>query len=163
MKIGFNISWIELRVKGRYFVMFFQAHHKKTMFYLEQLILKHKAHQACTNIKAVHGEGWTRPFLMFKLSYIAFAKSLKSLSLGNLNKFFAETSFGLWVLLLPLSVCLWVCVSVSLFVYQSQACPADNSSPVQARATKFGQTMQNTLVQIPIVFRLIELNLIGQI
>ena len=31
------------------------------------------------------------------------------------------------------------------------ACPCDNSSPVQARATKFGPEVQNTLVKIPIV------------
>ena len=31
------------------------------------------------------------------------------------------------------------------------ACPWDNSSPVQARATKFGPEVQNTLVKIPIV------------
>ena len=41
--------------------------------------------------------------------------------------------------------CLCVCV------YQSLACPHDNSSPVQARITKFGPEKQNTLVKIPIV------------
>ena len=45
---------------------------------------------------------------------------------------------------------LWVCVSVC--VYQSRACPHDNSSPIQARITKFGPEMQNTLVWVPIVF-----------
>ena len=44
------------------------------------------------------------------------------------------------------SVCPCVCV------YQSRACPHDNSSPIQARITKFGPEMQNTLVWIPIVF-----------
>ena len=43
---------------------------------------------------------------------------------------------------------LWVCVCV----YQSRACPHDNSSPSQARITKFGPEMQNTLVWVPIVF-----------
>ena len=43
---------------------------------------------------------------------------------------------------------LWVCVCV----YQSRACPLDNSSPSQARITKFGPEMQNTLVWVPIVF-----------
>ena len=37
-------------------------------------------------------------------------------------------------------------------VYESLACPHDNSSPVQARITKFGPEKQNTLVKIPIVF-----------
>ena len=56
--------------------------------------------------------------------------------------FLPEASFGLRVLSLPVSVC--VCV------YQSLACPHDNSSPVQARITKFGPENQNTLVKIPI-------------
>ena len=43
---------------------------------------------------------------------------------------------------------LWVCVCV----YQSRACPLDNSSPSLARITKFGPEMQNTLVWVPIVF-----------
>ena len=47
---------------------------------------------------------------------------------------------------------LWVCVSVFVCVYQSRACPHDNSSPIQARITKFGPEMQNTLVWVPIVF-----------
>ena len=55
--------------------------------------------------------------------------------------FLHEASFGLRVLSSPVSLC----------VYQSLACPHDNSSPVQARITKFGQEKQNTLVQIPIV------------
>ena len=56
------------------------------------------------------------------------------------NMFFLpEASFGLRVLSLPVSVC----------VYQSRACPHDNSSPVQARITKFGPEKQNTLVKIP--------------
>ena len=44
-----------------------------------------------------------------------------------------------------------VCGSVCVCVYQSRACPDDNSSPIQARITKFGPEMQNTLVWIPIV------------
>ena len=49
------------------------------------------------------------------------------------------------VLSLPASVS----VAVSLSVYQSQACPCDNSTePVQARITKFGREMQ----KVPIVF-----------
>ena len=42
-------------------------------------------------------------------------------------------------------------MSVSVCVYQSLACPHDNSSPVQARITKFGSEKQNTLVKIPSV------------
>ena len=41
--------------------------------------------------------------------------------------------------------CLCVCV------YQSLACPHDNSSPVQAWITKFGPEKQNTLVKMPVV------------
>ena len=47
------------------------------------------------------------------------------------NPFLPEASFGLRVLSSPLSVYLSVCV------YQSLACPHDNSSAVQARITKF--------------------------
>ena len=45
-----------------------------------------------------------------------------------------------------------VCVSVCVRVYQSLACLHDNSSAVQARITKFGTEVQNTLVDIPISF-----------
>ena len=43
------------------------------------------------------------------------------------------------------------CVCGSVCVYQSRACPHDNSSPIQTRITKFGPKMQNTLVWVPIV------------
>ena len=58
--------------------------------------------------------------------------------------FLPEASFGLQVLSSPASVglCVRVCV------YQSQ----DNSSPIQARITKFEPEMQNTSVWVPIVF-----------
>ena len=49
-------------------------------------------------------------------------------------------------------VCGSVCPCVCMCVYQSRACPHDNSSPIQARITKFGPEMQNTLVYVPIVF-----------
>ena len=49
------------------------------------------------------------------------------------QQFLPEASFGLRVLSSPLSVYLSVCVCV----YQSLACPHDNSSAVQARITKF--------------------------
>ena len=45
-----------------------------------------------------------------------------------------------------------VCVSVCPCVYQSLACPHDNSSAGQARITKFGSEIQSTLVKMPIVF-----------
>ena len=48
-------------------------------------------------------------------------------------------------------VCVCVCLYVCLSVCQSRVCPRDNSSPVQARITKFGAQMQNTLVKILIV------------
>ena len=58
---------------------------------------------------------------------------------------------GLRVLSSPASVC--VCVCVCLSVCQSRVCQRDNSSPVQARITKFGVQMQKTLVNVPIVLR----------
>ena len=64
------------------------------------------------------------------------------------NSFLPEASFGLRVLSLPASVCL--CIRVC--VCQSRACPHDNSPLVQARITKFGTKVQNTLVKVPIVF-----------
>ena len=48
-------------MKGVYFILqimhhlFQQTTHKKTLYYLEQLILKHNAHQNTTNIKQMHG------------------------------------------------------------------------------------------------------------
>ena len=64
------------------------------------------------------------------------------------NNFLPEASFGLWVLSSPASVCLFRCVCM----YQSLACRYDNSSAVQARITKFGSEVQNTLVKIPFIF-----------
>ena len=45
-----------------------------------------------------------------------------------------------------------VCPCPCVCVYQSLACPHDYSSAVQARITKFGSEMQNTLVKMPIIF-----------
>ena len=45
-----------------------------------------------------------------------------------------------------------VCPCVSVYVRQSLACPCDNSSPIDARITKFGQEVQNNLVVAKIVF-----------
>ena len=59
---------------------------------------------------------------------------------------FTQGQFGPSVLLLLVSVCVCLCV------YQPQACLCDNLWPIQARITKFGPEMQNTLVKIHIVF-----------
>ena len=48
-------------------------------------------------------------------------------------------------------------------VCQSLACPHYNSGPVQARITKFGPKMQNTLVKFPIVLGAIDFDLEGKI
>ena len=65
-----------------------------------------------------------------------------------LYQFLPEANFGLRVLSLP----------------ASRVCPRDNSLPVQARITKFGAQMQNTLVKVPIVFYgVIDHDLQGQI
>ena len=42
-------------------------------------------------------------------------------------------------------------LSVCVSVRQSLACPRDNSGPVQARITKFGPKIQNSLIKVPIV------------
>ena len=49
-------------------------------------------------------------------------------------------------------VCVSFRVAVCVCVYQSLACPHDNSSTVQARITKFGSEMRNTLVKMLIIF-----------
>jgi len=36
--------------------MWLKVAHKKTLFYMEQLLLKHKAHVSATGIKQVHGQ-----------------------------------------------------------------------------------------------------------
>ena len=56
-----------------------------------------------------------------------------TLALDFQGQFLPKASFGLRVLSSPLSVYLSVCVCV----YQSLACPHDNSSAVQAKITKF--------------------------
>ena len=61
--------------------------------------------------------------------------------------FSPEASFGLQVLSLPASVCVYVCLSVC----QSLACLHDNSEPIQARITKFIPKMQTTLIKVPVV------------
>ena len=73
-----------------------------------------------------------------------------STCMGTDLSFLPEASFGHRVLSSPASVGL--CVCVCMCVYQSRACPLDNSSPSQARITKFRPEMQNTLVWVPIVF-----------
>ena len=45
-----------------------------------------------------------------------------------------------------------LCVCPCMCVYQSLACPHDNSSAVHARITEFGSEMQNTLVKMSIIF-----------
>ena len=45
-----------------------------------------------------------------------------------------------------------VCGSVRPCVYQSRACPHNDSSPVVARITKFAPDVQNILIKVPIVF-----------
>ena len=66
-------------------------------------------------------------------------------------------SFSLQVFQLPAFVCVHVCVSTF------QTCLHDYSSPIQARITKFGPEVQNTLVKIPIILGMLDLNLQGEI
>ena len=47
---------------------------------------------------------------------------------------------------------LCVCPCVRVCVYQSLACPHDNSSAVHARITELESEMQNTLVKMSIIF-----------
>ena len=65
--------------------------------------------------------------------------------------FLSEASFGLRVLSLPASVCLCLRVFVCPCVYQSRACPHDNSQLVQARVIKCRTKVQKSLVKVPLV------------
>ena len=70
---------------------------------------------------------------------------------GRVSKeFLHEGNFGLQLLSLPASVSLCVHVAVCLCVYQSRACPHDNSPLVEAKITKFGVEVQKTLIKVPI-------------
>ena len=71
--------------------------------------------------------------------------------LTRLAWFLPEASIGLRVLPLPASVRPSVRQSVRPSV-RHQVFPRDNSSPVQARITKFGPYVSKTLVKIPIFF-----------
>ena len=72
--------------------------------------------------------------------------------------FLPEVNFDLRVLSLPASV------RVSVCVYQSLACPRDNSEPVQARILKYEPNMQKSLVTVSIViWGAIDLDLQSQI
>ena len=66
--------------------------------------------------------------------------------MGYCLRVLLEVSFGFgYCRCMRLSPCPCVCV------FQSLACPRDDSGPVQARIIKFGPKMQNTLVKVPIV------------
>ena len=86
-----------------------------------------------------------------------FSSSSLSLSTTQLNGcphflcFFFITRGQFWPLGIVIA-CVCVSVRVSVCVYQSLACPHDNSSAVHARITKFGWETQNTLVKMPIIF-----------
>ena len=94
---------------------------------------------------------WPTPYVgaLFVLSYYNGRQWMGILYQGQVF-FFTRGQFwpsGIVV------ACVCVCVSVCLCVCQSLACPRDNSGPVQTRIAKFGPTMQNTLVKVPIVLR----------
>lgn len=61
LKIRFTNAGIALRDLFKFLhghwhaVLIWQTLHKKTFYYLEQLILKHKLHQNSLNIKEIHG------------------------------------------------------------------------------------------------------------
>ena len=68
------------------------------------------------------------------------------------EEFLHEANFGLQLFSLPASVSPCVHVAVCLCVYQSRACPHDNSPLVEAKITKFGVEVQNTLIKCPYCF-----------
>ena len=88
------------------------------------------------------------------VKWLQFVQSSMS-EAANLSwiSFLADTSFGL--LSLPLCVCVCVCLCLSVWVClsvcQSLACPRDKPK------------MQKTLVKVPIICGLIDLDVQGQI
>ena len=108
------------------------------------------------------------PLWMERLSYFVSTMATNELATGGARAS-ATTELALfsWYIPIPATkgvftrgqfwpsgivvACVCVCVSVCLSVCQSRVCPRDNSSLVQARITKFGAQMQNTLVKVPIV------------
>ena len=99
------------------------------------------------------GPRWVKPFIALKLRYVA-CQVIFDLNFEMINVSGSDCARFFYYPrpVLAFGYChrlrLWVCVCV----YQSRACPHDNSSPIQARITKFGPEMQNTLVWVPIVF-----------
>ena len=82
-----------------------------------------------------------------------FALSVQDINLSKMSlkiTLFTRGQFWGYCRCLRLCVCVSVCVRVC--VYQSQACPHDNSPLVQARTTKFGTKVQKTMVKVPVVF-----------
>ena len=65
------------------------------------------------------------------------------ISLTKIHNFFPRP-------VLAYGYCRCLCLSVCVSVRQSLACPRDNSGPVQARITKFGPKIQNSLIKVPI-------------
>lgn len=48
-------TWLNVSEAIMMLKYFLQTAHKKTFYYLEQLILKHKLHSNALNIKEIHG------------------------------------------------------------------------------------------------------------
>ena len=55
------------------------------------------------------------------------------------------------------------CRCVRPSMCQPRPCPSDNLSLIQARITKFGPEVQNTLIKISVALGLIYMDLQGQI
>ena len=71
--------------------------------------------------------------------------------------------FGYFYLRPVVVACVRLCVCACLCVRQSPVCSRHNLSSVQVIITKFGSDVQNTVIKVPVVFGVIELDLQGQI
>ena len=104
---------------------------------------------------------WPRVFTRLQRVLVEFAKQfpLDSVDIcfsGSLNccwnvilfTFYPRQFQAIGVLLLPASVCLSVCLSVSVLL--SPGCLRHNLSHVCARITKFGLQVQKTFVEVPL-------------
>ena len=83
--------------------------------------------------------------------YYLLPQVMHSVLFFFISRKFIFTRGQLWLSgIVVACVCLSVCVCVC--VRQSQVCPRDYLSPVQASIAKFGPEGQNTLVKIPRVY-----------
>ena len=66
-----------------------QVAHKKTLYYLEQIILKHRAHQSTTNIKPIAGIELLGPFAIVHNRFVSI-QCVNNLFADGIDFFFSR-------------------------------------------------------------------------